>query len=88
MHCITGGREKKRVSDTAKGITIPKFTAKQVSRSLQKRRKMEKQQTPKILLKVNKQQDKDARCALASGELAAENLQRRTDRDSRTLYVR
>ena len=88
MHCILGGRVKKLEQDTAKDKMALKIAAKRTPSSLQEQKQENKKFTPRPISKVNKQRNKAAREALASGELAAEDLQRRKDRDIRTLYVR
>ena len=79
---IVAGRVEKPEHISTKDKTALKVAAKDTPISLSNEGKK------RPISKRNKKRNQDARKYLASGELAAEDMERRKERDLRTLYVR
>jgi len=79
---VKAGKIEKPSQPKSKEKSALKKAAKETPAKLQNEKK------PKPISKKKKEQIKKAREALASGELASEDKDRRIERDSRTLYLR
>ena len=79
---LIAGKIEKPTQPKSKDKSALKKAAKETPAKLQNEKK------PKPISKKKKEQIKKAREALASGELASEDKDRRIERDSRTLYLR
>ena len=79
---LIAGKIEKPSQPKSKDKSALKKAAKETPAKLQNEKK------PKPISKKKKEQIKKAREALASGELASEDKDRRIERDSRTLYLR